>query len=137
VQAKKELAKRIVGDFHSGDAAAKAEEDWAKQFQKSEVPDEAEEIVVKLEDIEWSISEDSGMSVAGDQPRFIKLDRLLAKCGLADSATDATRKLKQGSVRIGDEVFREPRTSVTLPAAGPLKLPLRVGKRLRIAVIEF
>ncbi|MGC2189880.1 MAG: tyrosine--tRNA ligase, partial [Candidatus Sulfotelmatobacter sp.] len=137
MQAKKELARRIVADFHSGEAATRAGEDWGKQFQKSEVPDEAEEVVVKLRDIEWSISEDSGMSVAGDQPRFIKLDRLLVKSGLADSATDATRKLKQGSVRIGDEVFREPRTSVTLPAASPLRLPLRVGKRLRVAVIEF
>jgi tyrosyl-tRNA synthetase len=130
-----------VGDFHSAEAAAKAGEDWAKQFQKSEVPDDVEEVVVKLADIEWAISEDipvdSGISVAGIRHTRIKLDRLLVKCGLAESATDATRKLKQGSVRIGDEVFREPRMSPNLPAVSPLRLPLRVGKRLRIAVIEF
>ena len=34
MQAKKELARRIVADFHSAEAAAKAGEDWAKQFQK-------------------------------------------------------------------------------------------------------
>jgi tyrosyl-tRNA synthetase len=137
MQAKKELARRIVADFHSTEAAAKAGEDWAKQFQKDEVPENAEEVLVQLAEIEWSISEDSGMNVAGDQALGIKLDRLLVKCGLADSATDATRKLKQGSVKIGDEVFREPRTSLNLPAASPLRLPLRVGKRLKIAVIEF
>ncbi len=42
MQAKKDLARRIVGDFHSPDAAAKAGEDWAKQFQKDEVPEDVE-----------------------------------------------------------------------------------------------
>src|SRR5438270_2295310 len=31
---KKELARSIVADFHSAEAAAKAGDDWAKQFQK-------------------------------------------------------------------------------------------------------
>ncbi len=141
MQAKKELARRIVGDFHSAEAAARAAEDWARQFQKSEVPEDVEEVVVKLADIEWAISEDvpvdSGISVTGIRRAHIKLDRLLVKCGLADSTTDAARKLKQGSVRIGDEVFREPRTSLNLPPTSPLRLPLRVGKLLRVAVIEF
>src|SRR5246127_1718663 len=38
MQAKKELARRIVGDFHSPEAANKAAEDWARQFQKGGVP---------------------------------------------------------------------------------------------------
>ena len=42
MQAKKDLARRIVADFHSADAATKAAEDWAKQFQKDEVPEDAE-----------------------------------------------------------------------------------------------
>jgi tyrosyl-tRNA synthetase len=137
MQAKKELARRVVADFHSAAVATKAGEDWGKQFQKDEVPEDVEEVFVRLAEIEWSISEDSGMNVAGDQAVGIKLDRLLVKCGLADSATDATRKLKQGSVKIGDDVFRDPRTGLTLPAASPLRLPLRVGKRLKVAVIEF
>jgi tyrosyl-tRNA synthetase len=137
MQAKKELARRIVADFHSGDAAAKAAEDWAMQFQKEEVPESVEEVFVKLAEIEWSISEASGLNVAGDQALGIRLDRLLVKCGLADSATDAARKIKQGSVRVGGDVFHDPRVGLTLPSVSPLKLPLRVGKRLKIAVIEF
>src|SRR6202023_3120407 len=39
MQAKKELARRIVADFHPADAA-RAGEDWAKQFQKNEVPED-------------------------------------------------------------------------------------------------
>src|SRR6201997_1295646 len=34
MQAKKDLARRIVADFHSAEAAAKAGEDWGKKFQK-------------------------------------------------------------------------------------------------------
>src|SRR5271170_4785523 len=44
MQAKKDLAARIVKDFYSAEAAAKAAGDWAKQFQRNEVPDDIEEI---------------------------------------------------------------------------------------------
>ena len=40
MDAKKDLARRIVTDFHSAEAAAKAAEDWARQFQKDEVPED-------------------------------------------------------------------------------------------------
>ncbi len=140
MQAKKELARRIVGDFHSADAAAKAAEDWARQFQKHEVPEDVKEVMVKLADIEWAISEDvpvdSGISVAGIRQTHIKLDRLLVKCGLAESATEASRKIKSGAVRVGNDVAQLPRIAFKFPAEGPMKLPLRVGKQVRVAVIE-
>src|SRR5437764_10031093 len=43
MQAKKGLAERIVTDFHSA-AAKAAAEDWAKQFQRDEVPEEIEHL---------------------------------------------------------------------------------------------
>ncbi len=137
MQAKKDLARPIVADFHSAEAAAKAAEDWARQFQKDEVPESIEEVFVNLAEIAWSISEASGVNVAGDQALGIRLDRLLAKCGLADSATDAARKIKQGSVRVGDTVFRDPRIGLPSSPVSPLKFRLRVGKQLRIAVISW
>src|ERR1700693_3392557 len=48
---KKKLAQSIVADFDSAEAAAKAAEDWAKQFQRREVPDEIEEIKIKYGDV--------------------------------------------------------------------------------------
>src|SRR6266568_1732309 len=71
MQAKKDLAARIVKDFHSAEAAIKAGEDWAKQFQKNEVPENVEEIAIKFEDvlpvpiseIQWSVGEESGAPV--------------------------------------------------------------------------
>jgi tyrosyl-tRNA synthetase len=128
MDAKKDLGRRIVADFHSADAASKAGEDWAKQFQKNEVPENVEEISVSIAEIGGSLDE-SGRALA-------RLDRLIVKCGLADSTTDATRKLKQGAVRVDDTVINDPRM-ILLPNVGPpWKLTLRVGKHLKIALIQ-
>src|SRR5947199_77646 len=51
MEAKKDLACRIVTDFHSAEAARKAGEDWAKQFQKRETPDVIEQVMVSLSKI--------------------------------------------------------------------------------------
>jgi len=135
MQVKKILAHTIVKDFHSREAADRAAEDWAKQFQKNEMPDNVDEVVVRFDDIEWSISQDLGFSVAGEQSLGIKLDQLLVRCSLADSISDASRKLKQGSVRVGDEVRREPRMSLG-QVTWPIRLPLRVGRKACVAVVN-
>src|SRR5438128_618617 len=51
MQAKKDLAARIVKDFHSVDAATGAAEDWAKQFQKHEVPADIPRVQVRFVDV--------------------------------------------------------------------------------------
>src|SRR5207248_2380311 len=51
MQFKKELARRIVADTHGDAAANKAAEDWAKQFQKREMPEEVETVSVDREAI--------------------------------------------------------------------------------------
>jgi tyrosyl-tRNA synthetase len=127
---KKELARGIVADFHSAEAASKAGEDWAKQFQKREVPGDVEEVFIALTDIGGYVAETDRGSAA-----TLRVDRLLVRCGLATSTTDGARKLKQGSVRIDDHVLTEPYFSQTVPP--PMRLPLRVGKQLRIAVISW
>src|SRR5215475_12338436 len=48
MQAKKELATRIVADFHSPDDARQAAEDWAIQFQKRETPDSVDMVLVNI-----------------------------------------------------------------------------------------
>jgi len=64
----------------------------------------------------------------------LRLDRLLVKCGLAESTTDAARKIKQGSVRVESVVHKEPR--IALNGSFPARLTLRVGKQLKVAVIR-
>ena len=108
MESKKDLARRVISDFHSAEAAAKAAEDWAKQFQKGGVPDEVEEVEVEA---------------AGS----IKLDKLLVKAKLAESGSDAVRKLKQKSVRVNGEVVSDPTTSI--PASG--QVTLQVGRKIK------
>ncbi len=129
MQAKKELARRIVADFHSAEAGAKAGEDWAKQFQNDEVPEDAEEVVITLPQIKGELSTSGVMTV--------RLDILLVLCGLAESVTEAARKLKQGAVRVDNKVDTfSPRIPLLVPVLGqPWKLTLRVGRRIKVAVI--
>jgi tyrosyl-tRNA synthetase len=138
MELKKDLARTIVADFHSDDAAAKAGEDWAKQFQQRQAPEDIEEISIKFEDvlpmpyseIQWSVE---GHTIsAGPSYRGIRLDRLLVKCGLAESGSDASRKVKQGAVRINGGVEKNVYILVT---SLPARFSVRVGKRMKIAVI--
>jgi tyrosyl-tRNA synthetase len=126
MQAKKDLARRIVADFHSAVAAQKAAEDWAKQFQKDEVPEAVEEISIGVAEVGGARDEQGRV--------VLRLDRLLVRCGLAESMTDAARKVKQGSVRVENLVHKEPR--IALNGGLPGRLNLRVGKLLKVAIIH-
>src|SRR5438309_4990212 len=107
---KKELARRIVADFHSTEAAAKAAEDWAKQYQKNEVPDDVEHVSVRYDDVAPQgvdlRSMKPGLAEVGrsSDPLPVKLDKLLVHSGLAESVSDGSRKIKQKAVRINGEV---------------------------------
>ena len=117
MQLKKDLAQRIVADFYSPEAAQRAAEDWAKQFQKDEVPEQIESLTVPFREIESKFGNGTA----------IKLDKLLARSGLADSASDGQRKIKAGAVRIDGEVHREPVLAIKIPA----EFVLRVGRQLK------
>ncbi len=117
MQVKKDLARRIVADFHSPAAAQEAEQDWAKQFQKDETPENIEQVSVSFAEI----------AAASSHSKKIKVDKLLAKCGLADSVSDGSRKIKQKSVRINGEVT----TDLVVPVDLPAELTLRVGRSMR------
>jgi tyrosyl-tRNA synthetase len=81
-QAKVDLAKRIVTDFHGGAAAETAAIEFDRRFKQKQLPDD-------LEVREWPLA---------DVPRV--WTQLLVKLGLAESSSDAGRKLKQGAVKL-------------------------------------
>src|ERR1019366_2394921 len=83
---KKELARGIVADFHSAEAATKAAEDWAKQFQKDQVPEEIEIALVPFADV---------ANREGDGARLAKV---LGKIGFAGSTSEADRKIQEGEI---------------------------------------
>lgn len=138
MQYKKELARRIVADAHGEAAANKAADDWATQFQKREAPDEIETVSVDHGQARPSeVSPDSPLPADAYQPRIkgssvgprflVKLDRLLAECHLAESVSDANRKIKQRSVQIEGEVVEKTKIVISLPCW----LTIRVGRQIR------
>ena len=92
-RAKVDLAKVIIADFHSAQAADGAEAEFDRIFVKKETPDVVREVVVT-----------AGAAPEGDASTTVYatdgLNRILAKCGLAESGSEATRKIKQGGVKI-------------------------------------
>ncbi len=136
MQAKKALAGKIVADFHSVDAAAKAAEDWAKQFQKSEVPGNLACVDVELADIE--VDPDGkrhgailtiGRRTSNDHNTpVIRLDKLIRQAGLANSNSDAASKLKSGAVNIDGETVGDNNFLADM-AIGSTAV-LRVGRRM-------
>lgn len=79
-QAKMELARRIVTDFHSAAEAERAAREWQRVVSAGEVPADIE--TVRL---------DGGS---------LRIDKVLARVGLAASVSEATRKLKEGAVEV-------------------------------------
>ncbi len=119
MEAKKRLARAIVGGYHSAEAVREADEGWARQFQRDEQPEHIEEVTVDARALGWTET----------HPQ-LRLDKLLVQLALADSATEANRKLKQGAVRIGGEVVSAPHLALTALSASVV---VRVGKRIRAA----
>src|SRR5438309_2220795 len=95
MQAKKDLAARIVKDFHSADAATKAGEDWAKQFQKDQTPDSVDEVSVPKSSILAEIKD--GDASLSNGSCAVRIDKLLKEAGLASSRTEAERTIKEGA----------------------------------------
>jgi len=142
MEAKKGLARRIVTDFHSADAATKAGDDWAKQFQKHEPPadDVIEHVTVQINKIMVGSGEPIGIKNppsdvhvlakdrAFDLAVLVRVDKLLAEAGLAESVSDGGRKMKQKAVEIEKETVQKPKLAVPRPSR---PLVIRVGRSLK------
>jgi tyrosyl-tRNA synthetase len=112
MQLKKDLARRIVADFHSAEMAVKAGDDWARQFQKHEVPESIEETEIEVPE------------------NRLRIDKLLARTGLAGSVTDGGRMVKQGAVRVNGATVDDP-TKVLDISGG---VTLQVGRTIKRVV---
>src|SRR5947209_1694609 len=119
MQAKHDLAKRIVADFHDAGEAQRAEENWITQFSRKEVPNEVAEVAVNGAE---------GTNSVG----AARLDRLLVAAGMAENASDGARKVKQSAVKLDGEVVTTPAVSVGFPFEGLLQCGRHMA-RVRIS----
>ena len=113
-RAKQALGRRIVGDFHSAEAASAAEREFERRFAGGGLPAELGERMVAL------------------SPDGVRLSAVMVEVGFADSNSAATRLIDQGSVRVDGERIAD--RGVRLPPdADPFVL--QVGKRRVVRVV--
>jgi tyrosyl-tRNA synthetase len=111
MEAKIALAQLIVTDFHSAADAGRAAEEFNRVVRRKEVPADIEAAPMP-----------EGVHAANG----LRVDKLLARIGLAESVSDAVRKIKAGAVEINGERVKE------LALAGaPPELVIQVGKNWR------
>jgi tyrosyl-tRNA synthetase len=113
MEAKQQLAAELVTRFHGATAAAQAAADFARRFQRRELPSE-------LETFAWS----------GPEPA-VGICRLLRTTGLAKSASEARRLIQQGGVRVDGTRVEDP--DVQIPAQG--ETVLQIGRRRVLKVL--
>jgi tyrosyl-tRNA synthetase len=111
--AKVDLAKMIIRDFHSPDEATAAEDEFNRRFVQKEIPDQIEEKKVG--------------------PGPFKLADLLAETGLASSRGEARRLIEQGGVKVNGDKASAANADISIGSDGVL---LQVGKRkfLKVSV---
>lgn len=116
MEAKKELARSIIRDFHDAEAANAAEAEFRRIFSERQAPTDLEETTLP----------------ASDEPQL--LSKVIAAAGLAPSNKDAQRLIAQGGVLVDD--VKAESVKDTLEAAAGRSYLLKVGKR-RFAKVTF
>ena len=116
MDAKKNLAKVIIRDFHGEDAAEAAEAEFRRVFSERQVPTDVEEKTLP----------------ASSEPML--LSKVITLGGLAESNKDAQRLIAQGGVLVDDVKIDSTRHA--LDASAGKSYLLKVGKR-RFAKITF
>jgi tyrosyl-tRNA synthetase len=106
------LAKLVIRDFHSSEAADAAEADFVARFVKKEIPDEIEEAQI----------------AAGNY----NLSDLLTQLNLAASKKEAKRLIEQGGVKLNGEKVSNTSAEIAIED----EILLQVGKRrfLRVRI---
>lgn len=106
---KMRLAHTLVRMYHGLAAADKAQEEFIKVFQKRDLPDEIQEVVVNY--------------AAGEK---IWLPKLLCIAGLTGSNGEARRLIQQGAVKLNNTKFSSNNEDDIILRSGSV---LQVGKR--------
>ncbi len=119
MQGKKDMARTITAGFHGADAAMRAEENWATQFQKGGTTEDTERVTLQAAEL-------------GFESGTIGVDKLVVLAALASSMGEARRKRGEKAVRVDDAVVLEPRFPITAPAT----LTVKLGKKTKLVTIR-
>lgn len=116
MEAKIALGRQIVTDFHTAADAERAAEEFNRVVRRREIP----------ADIPTLPLPDGVRGAAG-----LRVDKMLARTGLAESVSDAVRKIKAGAVEINGQ-----RVQDLVWAGGEAELTVQLGKNWRRIVVS-
>jgi tyrosyl-tRNA synthetase len=112
--AKKELAKMIIADFHSTDAAESAEQEFNRIFSDRQVPTDIEEKELP----------------ASEEPQLLR--KVLVSTGVVASSKEAERLIAQGGVLVDDAKAEGIKQTVVATAGS--SYVIKAGKRRFVKV---
>jgi tyrosyl-tRNA synthetase len=124
MEVKKRLARTITAGFHGEEAAAHADENWARMFQQKEAAEDLEEVHIAYADLVGPSDAPGALQ--------IRLPKLLIQLGLATSGAEASRKIAEKAVKLDGEVATNALIALDVL---PARLVVRLGKRAKIAVV--
>ncbi|MEO8726022.1 MAG: tyrosine--tRNA ligase, partial [Acidobacteriaceae bacterium] len=145
MQVKHDLAKQIVTDFHTPEAAQHAQENWIKQFSKREVPEDVEEVtyqgaLARANFDETFAGSEEKFALLGDRDAFVdarkssgraeflKLDQMLSDLQFASSKSEAGRKIRiEKAVKINGSAI----AVNVIGAVLPFDMVLSLGRKIK------
>ena len=142
MELKKRLAREIVTHLYDQKAAGEADKEFARVFQKRELPEEIRQVKITeelLQRIKARSFKEKGFVVGGREvgkPQteewIVPVPLLLCEIGLAKSRSDARRLIKQESVHIDGRTIYE-----NYEEHGTIKIGsiIKVGKRRWVQMV--
>ena len=124
MEAKMDLGRLIVTDFHSAADSERAAEEFNRVVRRGEVPADIVPVSMPADVVVTKTASPQGITL------LIRVDRLLARIGLADSASEAARKRAEGAVSINESRVKDPTYSLSSGT-----YVVRVGKQWRSVTI--
>jgi tyrosyl-tRNA synthetase len=144
MQVKKDLARLIVTDFHSAEAAKQAAENWEKQFQKNEAPSDIPSVHLPFSDVYVKKDEGGGeihypvqdlsLLPPGTTIWRVRLDKVLTATGMAASGAEAQRKIRERAVKIDGNTVAPQNFNITTII--PATFLLSLGRQIRKVTIS-
>jgi tyrosyl-tRNA synthetase len=119
--AKRELAERIVEQYHGGEAVQRAAERFDLVHRRREVPEDISELDLAPDDPEL-----------GAEHGRVWLPRLLVRTGLAPSTSQAVRLLEQGAISLDGRKVQDRNLHLSFPAQHLLQRGKRHFARVRL-----
>lgn len=129
MEAKKGMARTITAGFSTEDAALRAQENWATQYQKGGVSEDTERVTLQKSDLGYE-----------PQSGSLGMDKLLVAAGMASSMAEARRKRAEKAVKISESARTSESTTQTDVSLNivefPVTLTIKLGKKTKLITVE-